>query len=103
MGKYKKVTEKKEPFNVSTNGVEIVKELMKQYGITTAYIANEAGFTSRQALYQCFKNESLNLSSFYKLLKAMNYRIVVEPDMGDIGVGAYCVEGTVIEKDSDSE
>ena len=36
-------------------------------------------------------------------LKALNYRIVIEPDVGTVGAGKYLVEGTVIEKDSDSK
>ena len=45
----------------------------------------------------------MNLSTFFRLLNSMNYRIVVEPDMGDIGDKAYIVEGTVVEKDGEPE
>ena len=45
----------------------------------------------------------MKLSTLFRFLKALNYRIVIEPDVGTVGAGKYLVEGTVIEKGSDSE
>lgn len=102
MGEQEKVTKKKKE-KIVTNGAEIVKDVMKRQDITIVRLGEISGLGSRQAVYQRLKDGSLNLSTFFRLLNSMNYRIVVEPDMGDIGDKAYIVEGTVVEKDGESK
>lgn len=97
---------KKDPIKVSTNGAEIVRDLMKKQGITMVDLAESLDYNSNQAVYRRLKDENMKLSTFFRFLKAMNYRIVVEPDVGTIGDGNYRVDGVIIDKpakDGDSE
>ena len=90
------MSEKKKMTKALTNGTEIVREVMEKQGVTMVCLAESAGFGSKQNMYQCLKNDSLNLSSFFKIMSAMKYRIVVEPDVGSLKQNQYLVTGCLL-------
>lgn len=99
----KNEVEKKKPVKISTNGSEIVKDIMKNQRVSMVQLADSVDYNSNQAVYRRLQDDNMKLSTLFRFLKALNYRIVIEPDVGTVGAGKYLVEGTVIEKDSDSE
>lgn len=103
MAMRKNEVEKKKPVKISTNGAEIVKDIMKSQRVSMVQLADSVDYNSNQAVYRRLQDDNMKLSTLFRFLKALNYRIVIEPDVGTVGAGKYLVEGTVIEKDSDSE
>lgn len=95
--------EKKKPVKIATNGAEIVKDIMKNQRVSMVQLADSVDYNSNQAVYRRLQDDNMKLSTLFRFLKALNYRIVIEPDVGVVGAGKYLVEGTVIEKDGDSE
>ena len=103
MAMRKNETEKKNPVKISTNGAEIVKDIMKNQGVNMVQLAESVDYNSNQAVYRRLQDDNMKLSTLFRFLKALNYRIVIEPDVGVVGTGKYLVEGTVVKKDGDSE
>ena len=79
---------------ISTNGTEIVKDIMKAQGVTLVSLAESVGYKSNQAIFERLKGDDIKLSTLLRFLDALNYRIVIEPNVGSVGNGKYLVEGT---------
>lgn len=79
---------------ISTNGTEIVKDIMKKQGVSLMSLAESVEYNSSQAIFERLKGDDIKLSTLLRFLDALNYRIVIEPNVGSVGNGKYLVEGT---------
>lgn len=88
----KKNTTDGKDLTIPTSGTEIVKDIMKKQGVSLASLAESTDYNSSQAVFQRLKGDDIKLSTLLRFLDALNYRIVIEPNVGSVSNGKYLVE-----------